>query len=334
MPCPRCAVTSPEGVRFCEACGENLAPESPSIPAVPGERCRCGAGPEAKGNDGYCAVCGLRWPVAREPLPRDHVELRLSDGFAGVTDRGKRHVCNEDALALALGGVSGSAAWSILVVCDGVSSSQRADEASEIAAQTACAALLNSVKTENLDTEAAVRAAIQAGHEAACTLQSDPEKPKDPPGATIVVGLVRAGSATLGWLGDSRAYWIGTGEARLLTHDHSWVNAVVDSGEMLEEEALKSPEAHAITRCLGPLNGDAPGESPEPTIITVPLTGPGMLLLCTDGLWNYAPETEQIAGLVRRASAGGDAMAACRVLIEYAISKGGRDNITAALLSW
>ena len=321
MTCSRCSAAVVDGARFCEACGANLVPEPVKAAAATGEGCRCGAGPEAKGVDGYCSVCGLRWPAVRASLPRDHVEVVLTSAFAGVTDRGKRHACNEDALALAE--VPGDASAAILVICDGVSSAQRSEEASEAAAQTACKLLAEAAG----DDKAAMKAAILAAHEAACAIPYDPEQPKDPPGATLVAALVRGNAATLGWLGDSRAYWIGVSSATLLTHDHSWVNAVVDAGEMTEEEASKAPEAHAITRCLGALNG----EVPQPTILTVPLNGPGRLLLCTDGLWNYAPKTEQIAGLVR--AAGGDALGFCRSLVEFALSKGGRDNITVALIS-
>lgn len=324
MTCPRCSAAVPDGARFCEACGANLVPELAKDASVSGEHCRCGAGPEAKGADGYCSVCGLRWPAAREPLPRDHVEVVLTPAFAGVTDRGKRHKSNEDALALA--DVPEDIGTAILVVCDGVSSAQRADEASDIGAQTACASLRDAVRGGSLDGEAAMKAAILAAHNAACAVPYDPDKPKDPPGATLVAALVRGGTVTLGWLGDSRAYWIGAGSAVLLTHDHSWVNAVVDAGEMTEKDALKAPEAHAITQCLGPLNDGVP----EPTILTVPLAGPGRLLLCTDGLWNYAPGADPLAGLVR--AAGGDALGVCRSLVAFALSKGGRDNITVALI--
>ena len=323
MTCPKCGAAVVEGARFCEECGANLTPVPTAV--VPEENCRCGAGLDAKGSDGYCMVCGLRWPEPRKPLPRDHVELVPAPGFAGVTDRGKRHAINEDALALA----NMPGAGSVLAVSDGVSSAQRSEEASEIGAQTVCTALEAALRGKAADAGAAMRNAISAAHEAACTVPYDPDRPKDPPGATLVAALVRDGFATLGWLGDSRAYWIGPAEFRLLTHDHSWVNAVVDAGEMPEEEALRAPEAHAITRCLGPLNGDAP----EPTIITIPMTAPGWLLLCSDGLWNYAPQTEQLAGLVRSAPAGSDGLAICRILVNYALSKGGRDNITVALLA-
>ena len=323
MSCPRCSAAVPDGARFCEACGTNLAP-GPAAATATGEHCRCGAGPDAKGADGYCTVCGLRWPAIRQPLPRDHVEFPISQSFAGVTDRGKRHACNEDALALTVEDVPEQADCFILVVCDGVSSSQRADDASAAAANAACTSLQEAVRGGGMNNEAAMRAAISAAHAAASEVPYDPAQPKDPPGATLVAALVRGGTATLGWLGDSRAYWIGETSATLLTHDHSWVNAVVDAGEMTEEDALKAPEAHAITRCLGPLNDGMP----EPTILTVPTTGPGRLLLCTDGLWNYAPQTEQLAGLVR--AGGEDALMVCRRLIEFALSKGGRDNITVA----
>ena len=323
MTCPKCGAAAVDGARFCEACGANLAPVLTA--AVPEDLCRCGAGPIAKGSDGYCAVCGLRWPEPRQPQPRDHVEVVLTPHFAGVTDRGKRHAINEDSLALAdVPGIG-----SVLVISDGVSSAQRSDEASETGAQTARTALEAALRGGITDAEAAMREAISAAHDAACTVPYDPDRPKDPPGATLVAALVRDGSATLGWLGDSRAYWIGSAESRLLTHDHSWVNAVVDAGEMPEAEALRAPEAHAITRCLGPLNGD----TPEPTIITVPMKVSGWLLLCSDGLWNYAPQTEQLAELVRTAPVGSDALAVSRMLVDYALSHGGRDNITVALLA-
>jgi serine/threonine protein phosphatase PrpC len=329
MSCPKCQATVPEGARFCESCGAGLLPPAASSAG----RCRCGAGPEAKDEAGYCSVCGLRWqtPPAREPLPRDHVETAPTPCFAAVTDRGKRHSCNEDDVALAR---EDGPETTVVVVCDGVSSSQHAEDASAAAAQTACASLLAAARQADLDPPAAMRAAIRKAHEAASSLPSLPDPPKGPPGTTLVAALVREGVATLGWVGDSRAYWIGADAARLLTRDHSWVNEVVDAGEMAEEEALRSPEAHAITRCLGRLNGDGPEDAPEPSVRSVSLDTPGWLLLCSDGLWNYAPQADQLAAMIRPPSPDGDADALdlCRRLVDYALARGGRDNITVALL--
>src|SRR5262249_57402383 len=90
--------------------------------------------------DGYCESCGHKLPSSR-----DHTELDLGM-LAGVTDRGLRHHRNEDAMALATAELaSGPAA--VAVVCDGVSSSQRPDEASLAAAQAAVRVLLTGVRT-------------------------------------------------------------------------------------------------------------------------------------------------------------------------------------------
>ncbi|HVW85078.1 MAG TPA: hypothetical protein VHB50_10380, partial [Bryobacteraceae bacterium] len=132
----------------------------------------------------------------------------------------------------------------------------------------------------------------------------------------------------IAWLGDSRAYWIGPDDAKQLTHDHSWVHEVVAAGELTAEEANDSKNAHAITRWLG---ADAP-EDASPSIAEFEAPGPGFLLLCTDGLWNYAPGTEALADLAR--SSGSDAIAIARTLVSFANRSGGHDNITAAVFIW
>ena len=73
----------------------------------------------------------------------------------------------------------------------------------------------------------------------------------------------------------------------LLTRDHSWVNEAVERGDLSEEDALRQPLAHALTHCLGPLENE--GESidqVDPEVRARDLPGPGMVVLCSDGLWN------------------------------------------------
>ena len=110
-----------------------------------------------------------------------------------------------------------------------------------------------------------------------------------------------------------------------MTTDDSWLSAIVSSGKMTEEEALQTKEAHAITKWLGRDNdGDF-----EPSLIEVPLSGPGMLLVCTDGLWNFAPLATDMAALT--AGIEGGAVDISRKLVEFAIGRGGHDNITAGI---
>jgi serine/threonine protein phosphatase PrpC len=147
--------------------------------------------------------------------------------------------------------------------------------------------------------------------------------------ALVSDSLVADGDATVVVEGDSRAYWIVPGGAQQLTSDHSWMNAVVSAGEMTAEEAEKAPQAHAITRWLG---ADA-GENAAADTARFPVTAPGVLLLCTDGLWNYAATPEAMAQIVHEANGhGGDALAVARNLIAFAIAQGGHDNITAIVL--
>ena len=165
-----------------------------------------------------------------------------------------------------------------------------------------------------------------------CALEPDPKADVDPPETTIVAAVVFRGVATIGWVGDSRAYWFGAQDARLLSHDHSWINEVVDAGEMTEEEAEKRREAHAITCCLGAHDPDDTEELSAPTVITFAMPSAGRLLLCTDGLWNYAAHVDALAEVLRGFPAEADMTKLCRGLVDHAISQGGHDNVTAVAL--
>jgi uncharacterized OB-fold protein len=161
--CPSCGRAVGPQDNFCEACRTELAPavvsgEAPKNAAVCPECQSVHITP-----DGYCESCGHKVPSSR-----DHTEVDLGM-LAGVTDRGLRHHRNEDAMALATADLaSGRAA--VAVVCDGVSSSQRPDEASLAAAQAAVRVLLAGVRT-GADLLEASRDAISAAQEAVAGLK-------------------------------------------------------------------------------------------------------------------------------------------------------------------
>ena len=330
MQCEKCGGENIEGARFCESCGAKLAPEKATNADA---ACRCGAGPEAVDAQGFCGQCGRRVTAeTRVPLPRDHVESAFSPAFAAVTDRGRKHSRNEDDCAIAFENANGGAV-SLLIVCDGVSSSSDADTASETAANAALDSLKSAAQSPNFHAEAAMNAALIAAHQAVCNLQHSALTGKDPPLTTIVAALVTAKTATIGWVGDSRAYLIAGEEIRQMTRDHSWINRVVDAGEMTPEEAEQSPQAHAITQCLGLWADGTPEDLPTPGILTVAAPPGTRLLLCTDGLWNYAPTPEALVPLFAAAPADETALELCRRLTDFANAQGGHDNITAAVLN-
>jgi serine/threonine protein phosphatase PrpC len=176
------------------------------------------------------------------------------------------------------------------------------------------------------DPKELMRAAILAGHDAICELMPAGTNSDDRPLTTIVAALAGSDTVTIGWAGDSRAYLL-TGTGKLLTRDDSWINWVVERGDMTEAQAVRSPNAHAIVQCLGD-----PDDPPEPHVVTATLSPDERLLLCSDGLWNYAPAPSALMALTSRFSGATPAITICEALVNFANGAGGRDNITAAML--
>ena len=273
-------------------------------------------GPASVGPDGYCQSCGRKVPVSR-----DHAEFDLGL-LAGVTDRGLRHERNEDAMALATAsGPHGPVA--LAVVSDGVSSAPRPDEASLTAVRAAMRVLISSVQTGEDPVGASV-AAAKAGAQAL----NDLVGPEGAPAATYVSAVVSDEVITVCWLGDSRAYWLTADPAdcNRLTRDDSLAEEIVAAGLASVDEAMASPQAHVITRWLG---ADLP--EPQPHIAQFAPPGPGVLLVCSDGLWNYRPEAADLAALALPA-ASADPLAAAAGMVKFAVESGGIDNVTVVLI--
>ncbi|MFI6812359.1 protein phosphatase 2C domain-containing protein [Nonomuraea sp. NPDC050328] len=275
MTCSGCGHAVSPGDNFCENCGLNL--HTPACTA-------CGAA--ATDDSGFCPDCGTRLPQGR-----DHLETELEPGgAAGVTDLGLRRRRNEDAMALgAAGGLT------VAVVCDGVATSPRADEAAQAAADLAVERLLADLGGGADAKEATVRACAAAASAVAAMGTVE-----DAPACTYVSAVVAPGEITVGWLGDSRAYWLPEGgPGRLLTTDDVASHGVISSwlGADAEPE-----DAHVL--------------SFSPDL-------PGLLLACTDGLWEY---------LTGDFPAAGTPLERARLLLRHALDSGGRDNVTIVLI--
>jgi serine/threonine protein phosphatase PrpC len=319
-PCPACGEPIGPDDGFCEACGAELAPAAVSSGAAGGalECPTCsadGRGPAGVSPEGYCEYCGRKVPSGRD---REELTVGLA---AGVTDRGLRHLRNEDAMALAATRVSGEPV-ALAVVCDGVSSAPRADEASLSAARAAAGSLLSAVRAGD-DPAAASAAAARAGGRAAGDLAG----PAGAPATTYTSAVVDGAGVTVCWLGDSRIYWLAADLAgsRCLTTDDSLAEELV-AGGLAVDEAMASPQAHVITRWLG---ADLP--EPEPHVARFEPPDQGVVLLCSDGLWNYQPEATELAAMALPAALT-DPLAAAAALVRFALDAGGGDNITTVLM--
>lgn len=307
--CPACDLPVYPDEDFCEACGQRLD--------GPVDRCTSCGGTSIS-EDGYCEHCGLRQPDAS-----DHTEVEAA-GSAGVSDRGKRHSRNEDAMAL-----TATADGVAAVVCDGVSSSSRPEDASRIAADTGAAALAE-LHAAGAGPESATRTAVARAGEAVAGLvgpAGESTQPSgEPPSCTYVSALTHGDSVTVGWIGDSRAYWLSeSGESSRLTEDDSWAGQMVTSGAMTEAEAERHPNAHVITAWLGADAGEL-----DPHVRTFTPDGTGAILVCSDGLWNYLPEAPELAAAAPSAAA--EPLKAAQTLTLLALDAGGRDNITVVVI--
>lgn len=324
--CPQCVATVRPLDRFCEECGAALVHQV----AVPRLGISCedpcsGCGNETFDGDGYCTVCGQR----RAEPDRDQVVL---GPIVLITDRGRVHVGNEDAAAAGLVGTDrtpGSVPTMAVAVCDGVSTSDDAHTAAAAAADAGVREML-----AGLAAVKSVRASVLFGLAAAAVAAADEGKGSaNAPSCTYTaVAVVPNPDGTLdiavGNVGDSRAYWLPDPPALpvRLTVDDSVAQELITAGAAADSaEVVRG--AHTLTRWLGADAAATPWT--HSSVQTLTLAGPGSLLLCSDGLWNYLPDAAGIA----HAYTGADPTARACALIEYALAAGGEDNITVAAIT-
>ncbi|MGW3316682.1 PP2C family protein-serine/threonine phosphatase, partial [Streptomyces fungicidicus] len=279
-------------------------------------------------DDGYCENCGHA-----QPRERDHMEQECGP-LAAVSDRGLRHHRNEDAFGVGTTALPDGSPVSVAIVCDGVSSATRPDEASLAASRAANESLLAALP-RGTHPQQAMHDAIVAAAEAVDALAGEPAaaRERDPhenaPACTIVGAVVTAGLLVVGWVGDSRAYWVPvdrSAPAARLTEDDSWAAQMVAAGLMGEAEAYADQRAHAITGWLG-----ADAYELEPHTASFKPDRPGVVVVCTDGLWNYAESADEMAGVVPE-DAAVRPLHGARVLVGHALDGGGHDNVTVALV--
>ncbi|MCS0604942.1 protein phosphatase 2C domain-containing protein [Streptomyces sp. LP11] len=279
-------------------------------------------------DDGYCEHCGHA-----QPRERDHMEQE-SGPVAAVTDRGLRHHRNEDAFAVGHTALPDGTPVALAVVCDGVSSATRPDEASLAASRTAGDALLAALP-RGTHPQQAMHEAIVAAAEAVNALAEEPDTAREhaphqnAPACTLVGAIVSPGLLVVGWVGDSRVYWVPADRSAppaRLTEDDSWAAQMVAAGLMNEAEAYADERAHAITGWLG-----ADAYELEPHTASFKPDRPGVVVVCTDGLWNYAETAEEMSEALP-ADAAERPLHSARVLVGHALDGGGHDNVTVAVL--
>lgn len=141
-------------------------------------------------------------------------------------------------------------------------------------------------------------------------------------GSTVVVLLALADHAILIWAGDSRAYRYQQGRFQRLTRDHSRVEDMVSQGLITREQAETHPAANIITRAVGV------ADFLELDCEVVEVEDGDIFLLCSDGLYKEVTEAE-----IGRILAIGDDRKACNLLLERALERGARDNVSVVVVN-
>lgn len=140
-------------------------------------------------------------------------------------------------------------------------------------------------------------------------------------GCTIAALLTFDAQCACLWAGDSRVYLYRDGELRQLTSDHSQVEILRSLGQLSPEEVARHPTRNLITRAVGALDTLDLDEA------VIDVLDADVFLLCSDGLSNDLSSEE-----IGQALGAGSCRQAAETLVELALARGGRDNISAVVV--
>lgn len=236
--------------------------------------------------------------------------MSIGFNYAALSDIGKIRQSNQD---------SGYAGPNLLVLADGMGGPAGGDIASSIAIDH-----LRSLDTEADTPEEALeslREAIAQAHQELCERST-----QDPALAglgTTCIAIRRSQNAiTMTHIGDSRAYRLRGGELRQMTNDHSFVQYLVDTGQLTPEQAENHPQRSVLLRVLGDSQEDVTLDESQPDF-----TVGDRWLLCSDGLCGFV-SGQTIGKMLYRSETP---QQACETLVELALKAGGPDNITCVV---
>ncbi|MEY9933118.1 serine/threonine protein phosphatase PrpC [Catenulispora sp. GP43] len=224
-----------------------------------------------------------------------------------LTDRGLRREENEDAFHVGA---------HLLAVADGMGG----HVAGGLASATVIAELATADRDGLLaDTRGRLRAAILAANSAIARLVS--ARPEIEGTGTTVTAVVFDGAEfVVGNVGDSRTYLFRDGTLTGLTRDDSFVQMLVDSGQINADDAMRHPFRSLVTQAL---QGQ---DDVVPTIAGHPARLGDRLLLCSDGLTDVLGPQELTAALSVRS-----AHECAHALVDAALTAGGPDNVTVVV---
>lgn len=237
-----------------------------------------------------------------------------------LTDIGAVRESNQDACECGL--FSPSSAWAI--VCDGMGGASGGNVASSIALEK-IRDFLTREFNENLNRGSIKALLLNAMREANRAVYETAQEREElrGMGTTGVVMLATKGTLHVAHVGDSRAYLLRQDGLEQITMDHSYVQDLVNIGQLTPEEARVHPKRNIITRVLGVRDEVLCDYSAFDF-------SPGDLALsCSDGLSNYI-EHDTLLRFMKEHRGNGKVLS--EKLVRCAVERGGSDNITVAVI--
>ena len=144
-------------------------------------------------------------------------------------------------------------------------------------------------------------------------------------GTTLTAVRNMGSKAHIVHVGDSRAYLLRNGELHRLTRDHTYLQLLIDSGQLSREEACNFPMRHVLVNALGGSNEDV-----EVDVDQVDLASGDRILMCSDGLTDLVDDGTICRVLVEQP----ESQRACEQLLELALGRGGKDNVTVIVATY
>lgn len=233
----------------------------------------------------------------------------------GKTDIGKKRETNQDAFVIK----ELSETCLLALVCDGMGGAVGGKEASSVASQTfSCYVSDNFKNGENC--EKVLFEALDAANRAVFKKATETDG-LEGMGTTLATMLFDGEKYYCLWVGDSRIYAIKDTDIWQISHDHSFVQSLVDNGSITEKEAIVHPNRNIITKAVGTtkeLEGDMC------TLLSDDADG---ILICSDGLCGYVEKETFSKTVIRERNAD----VCTKLLVDLANGVGGTDNVTAVV---
>ncbi len=266
-------------------------------------------------------------------------KVALNIDAAALTIRGQQRTLNEDSVFRHTYQADTGHEVGLCLVCDGVGGHEAGDVASQMTVQVILAKLGPVISTyqhavasgralptyfDDIDLLDVIKEAVTEANSRVRDYIKEKLPPGSKAGTTLTMAFIFERTALIANVGDSRTYGWRDGQLTQITQDHSLVAELVANGAIEPEDRRQHPWRNVIFRAIGG------GDQVDVNIFTWDIRPGDKLLLCSDGLWQAFPDSDELAARLGTETEIDDI---CWQLVGEANQRDGSDNISAVVVS-